>query len=148
MWFSLTVEVASLADKYNGIASRLQSTLSYADINIAGFRKILKQYEKQIPPHVQVTTITQGEYKEIVIGLIELVSEMESVRAQTEAVMHALTPHCPDLKIVKLGSETLTAISASYETRSTTTPEKDEVDLMKMLSGVDTEKLRQTLNSI
>ncbi len=53
-WVSITTSVASLCDKYVDIVQSFRVIADYLEINIAGFRKILKQLNKQIPMYVHV----------------------------------------------------------------------------------------------
>lgn len=52
-WFTVTVEMAKFAESYDRLAVRLQSFLGYVDLNIAGFRKVSKQFYKQMPKYVR-----------------------------------------------------------------------------------------------
>lgn len=114
-WFSLTVEVANVAERFNQLASRIQSHLNYADINIAGFRKLLKQYEKQIPTRIGMSLVELDKYRNIVSGVGGLVSEMTNIQLQIERIMQALSPGTPRLVVLTIGSETLAAIEGASE---------------------------------
>ncbi len=125
-WMSLTVEIAKLGDRYNSLSERLQSILTYADINIAGFRKLIKQYYKQVTGYAHlhatylyitcspnfVDLVSGIQYRNLLSDLLIVNAEFESIRLGLEQSMKALSPNPPPLKQPKLGSESLLALSA------------------------------------
>lgn len=104
------MEVANLAERYNRLALKVQSLLGYADINVAGFRKLLKQYEKQIPSSLRISMLELNKYKKIVSGISDLALATNVLQQQIESMMQTLSPGVPGLVVVKTGSETMLAI--------------------------------------
>ena len=94
----------------------MQSILSYADLNVAGFRKLIKQYEKQIPRDNRIPVIAADSYRQLVVGLVELAAEFESIKPQIETVMQALSPGSPTLLVLRIGGESLQACSGMLGT--------------------------------
>lgn len=110
IWISLTMEVASFAEKFNAVSISLHSLFSYADLNVAGFRKLLKQYGKQVPNAYRLNAVGIEQYRRIVTGLLPLVERLESLRQRTEAIMQRLSPGVPPLHELKVGTETAIAL--------------------------------------
>lgn len=161
IWVSLTMQVADLADRFNIIMGRLQSNLAYVDLNVAGFRKLLKQFQKQVPERNQTNVLTVAQYRRIIVGFMDLVSRLEPARIQLEEAMQALSPGVPPLLVVHMGSESKLAFAVTDErdpgpkifsshTGSTVTPspgiprEVDFADLIKD-SGLNLAELNTKL---
>jgi hypothetical protein len=49
LWVSLSASVAAVCDKYLVLVETFRTISAYVEINVAGFRKIIKQFHKQIP---------------------------------------------------------------------------------------------------
>jgi len=109
----LTVEIANLAERYNRMALRIQSILSYVDINVAGFRKVLKQFDKQVPHSFRESIAKSVRYTTIAWGMSDLAKNVASIRFQIESIMQALSPGAPRLLDVNLGSETSLALDGT-----------------------------------
>jgi SPX domain protein involved in polyphosphate accumulation len=107
VWVSLTVEISAFADQVNEFASAFQSLLTYADLNVAGFRKLIKQYRKQVPSRIFADIVSEDEYRLIVSGLVETHSRFDAMRTRVQNLMQKLSPGAPTLTSSKLGSETL-----------------------------------------
>lgn len=110
MWFNLTVEVARFADKLNGFLHRTQSWLAYADLNVAGFRKLRKQYEKQIPEEWKTSVLGVDEYRDLVLQLVHLSGRVDSLRGKVDTMIQTLSPGTAPLLTLRLGSESLLAV--------------------------------------
>ena len=54
---SLSASVASICDKYITVVGAFRTIATYLEINVAGFRKILKQINKQLPGYVLIDAI-------------------------------------------------------------------------------------------
>ena len=108
-WLAIAERVARIADSYNRVASTLQSLVSYADMNIAGFRKLIKQYTKQVPQPHYVHIIDVSDYLIILGGLLLLVSETNSLRDRIQEVICRLSPGVQELHRVTVGKEILLA---------------------------------------
>lgn len=52
LWVSLSASVAAVCDKYLILVETFRTISAYVEINVAGFRKIIKQFHKQIPEYV------------------------------------------------------------------------------------------------
>jgi hypothetical protein len=153
-WVSLAVEIASIADSFNEIAAKVQGVMSYADINVAGFRKLIKQYYKQIPPEQRMHVMTCTEYRKIVSGIIPVALVLNQVRSSIEVIVQTLSPGVQPLHVVRIGSEAWLAYSgvdnsapttsraaSELATRSTNTPSpvQEEVDFAYLIrnTGID-----------
>ena len=129
IWFSVTVDLASYADAYNAAASKVNSLLKYAEINIAGFRKLLKQFFKQVPEYESQSAcipVSRGMrrdfsnlnmYQEISLALPDLCNRLETFRLRIEEVLASLLPEPPKLVVCALGTETMLAISEAVTAR-------------------------------
>jgi hypothetical protein len=161
IWVSLTMQVADLADRFNSIMNRIQSNMAYVDLNVAGFRKLLKQYHKQVPERNRTNVLTVTEYRRIIVGFIDLTARLEFARIPLEEAMQALSPGVPPLLVVHVGSETrlahacpnaikagaseATALTSSTVTPSPSIPRVfDFADLMNG-SGLDLAQLNTKL---
>ena len=153
-WVSLAVEIASIADSFNEMATKVQGVISYADINVAGFRKLIKQYYKQIPPEYTTDVIGPSEYRQIVSGIIPLALVLNQVRSSIETIVQALSPGVQQLHMIRIGSEASLAYSgvnsnparishptSELATGSTNTPSppQEEVDFAYLIrnTGID-----------
>lgn len=116
-WISLTMEIALFADKFNATCISLQSLLSYADLNVAGFRKLVKQFGKQVPLSFRAEVVTVDHYRRLVTGLLSLVRSITPLRERTEELMQKLSPGAPPLNSFKIGSETLAATEETSATK-------------------------------
>jgi hypothetical protein len=158
LWVGLTVSVAGIADIFNSISTSMQSLLSYADLNVAGFRKLIKQYCKQIPGTMREDVVSVEEYRKILGGLMGMVEKLDSIREHTERIMQRLSPGAPKLLPIKVGSETFLALSASTELSTTkigsgastapnSPPCRDVPDFVHLLGGtnVDISSLEKKL---
>ena len=167
MWFNLTVEVARFADKLNGLLHRTQSWLAYADLNVAGFRKLRKQYEKQIPEEWKISVLGVDEYRDLVLELVHLSGRVDLLRCKVDTMIQTLSPGTEPLLALRLGSESLLAVShtdgtgkpsseikgamtQSTSLSPTHTPnavEKNGADILTVLrrSGIDVEELGSRL---
>ena len=111
IWLGLTIQVATYAQRYSDAAVSLQSLLTYADINVAGFRKLIKQYAKQVPVALRADVVSVYDYRRIVSALVPMAERMNSMREQTEEIMQKLSPGVHGLHPLRIGSETLIANS-------------------------------------
>ena len=150
----------------------MQSLLTYADINVAGFRKLLKQYGKQVP--TQSRPQMSLNYREWIAPLIELASDFESLRTQLDELIQTLSPGAESLIELRIGTETAMAVGGAVhpelhdhidmenkhgqnqvygvlpDTASGTDVPRNQLDIFKVLesAGVDTKKLESQLISI
>jgi hypothetical protein len=130
IWLALTVGAAKYGERLNKLCTSVQSLASYADLNVAGFRKLLKQFEKQIPPAYRIPVLGVSEYRNIVVDLPALIGNVQRIQKDVEELIQALSPGAGHLISLRIGNESLLALkseglidaSTTIKTGSTATP--------------------------
>lgn len=109
VWLIIAQRVAPLADRFNALAHEIQRLVSYCDLNAAGFRKLIKQYFKQVPPPHFVRIMDPGDYGPVLCTVLTLVAETNSLRERLQETVDALSPGVQEIKRVRIGNELMLA---------------------------------------
>ena len=110
IWLSLTINAAEFGEEVNKFSNSLQSLATYADLNIAGFRKILKQFYKQVPGIYRIPILGVIEYRILATEFPQFLLRLGRIREETDEVIQALSPGTQRLIPVSLGNESLSAL--------------------------------------
>jgi hypothetical protein len=106
LWSQLATLVSEVCNTFNDLAWKFQQHSNYLEVNIAGFRKTIKQRGKQIP------VVSEGEffedYKSLGQPATVLVEKFLALHSQLN---HSLQLFAPGAQLFspKLGTETLDA---------------------------------------
>ena len=131
LWSELATLVSDLCNTFNDVAWKWQQHLNYIDVNIAGFRKTIKQRGKQI--------ILEGPARHFQ-DYCALAQPALSIQVKF-ATLHSQLDHClkifapgADLYLSKPGSETVDAAEISRSEKTCTGAiESDLVQLLLSL---------------
>jgi len=108
VWSELAALVSDLCNQFNGAAWKWQQHLNYLDVNIAGFRKTIKQRGKQIDfkfPGFE-------EYQSLSSSAIHIQEKFLVLHSQLDPCLKLFAPGA-ELYLSKVGSETAAAARAS-----------------------------------
>ena len=84
--------------------------MSYLEVNIAGFRKILKQFGKQLPEYV--STLSIRDYRCLAHRVRATYDRVNRLRHDLEDAIILLSSARSSLPEITLGTETLDALSS------------------------------------
>ena len=141
LWISSTASVAAICDKFLVHVETFRSISAYVEINVAGFRKIIKQFHKQLPQyvftHLQKLAFSsasdsrfQPKYTDLALELLRTQNRIESLRKNLDIISQALSATMAPLPIAELGTETITALLYQTDTRKEQYP-RHTTDLIK-----------------
>jgi len=102
----------ALVDKYSDIARPLNSLLQYVEVNLTAVRKILKKFDKKIPPEFRMQKASDYKvHHELFTSALQQVlkTAVQMQRLVTETVAESVDSTVP---ISQLGPETLAVLSA------------------------------------
>jgi len=141
-WVKLTISLTSLSDAYVEACSEFKNYSNYLDINIAGFRKIIKQFSKQLPEYVYSTPLP--DYAHLASFIIEPFNVLILLRAELSDAIFNLTSSNPVLPDVKLPSETLDALKGLIQ--DGVVCEDSKIRSIKLRSSTDHTRINPQAN--
>ena len=106
LWSELASSVSSVCNSFNDLAWKWQQHLNYLEVNIAGYRKTIKQRGKQIPIGNTLHKFT--DYMHLTEVPISIQSKFTALHSQLEPCLKQFAPGA-ELFIPKIGSEILDA---------------------------------------
>ena len=106
LWSELASSVSSVCNNFNDLAWKWQQHLNYLEVNIAGYRKTIKQRGKQIPLESILAKYT--DYLHLTEVPISIQSKFSALHSQLEPCLKQFAPGA-ELFIPKVGTETIEA---------------------------------------
>lgn len=138
LWLSLSASVASICDKYVAVVDAFRLLATYLEINVAGFRKILKQINKQLPGYVlnilfkldvhRFLDKCEHDYAELASLVVPHKARIDAFRDHLQSVTSEFSSSSTPLPVAELGTETILALSGNYRERKTVIETKSEED--------------------